>query len=93
MVQITSDPRIPIGMSRWGFLASCAVVETASNPMNAKKTTPAPRRMPLQPKWPNSPVLGGMNEPPQLADETWLIPTAMNSSPHAHAGSRPATRS
>ena len=29
----TSEPMMPIGMSRWGFLASWAVVETASKPM------------------------------------------------------------
>src|SRR5436305_1708499 len=33
---------MPIGMSRWGFLVSSAVVETASNPMKAKKTTAKP---------------------------------------------------
>jgi hypothetical protein len=32
-VQTTSDAMIPIGRSRLGFLASSAVVETASNPM------------------------------------------------------------
>jgi hypothetical protein len=32
-VQIASEPRIPVGMSRCGFLASCAAVETASKPM------------------------------------------------------------
>ncbi len=32
-VQITSEAIMPIGKSRCGFLASCAVVETASNPM------------------------------------------------------------
>ena len=33
IVQTTSDPRIPIGMSRFGFFASCAAVETASKPI------------------------------------------------------------
>ena len=33
MVQTTSDPRMPMGMSRCGFFASCAAVLTASNPM------------------------------------------------------------
>src|ERR1043166_2641596 len=51
---------MPIGMSRWGRFASCAAVETASNPMYAKKTSPAPRSTPDQPKVPHSPVLGGM---------------------------------
>ena len=32
-VQIASEPRMPMGMSRWGFFDSCAAVETASNPM------------------------------------------------------------
>jgi hypothetical protein len=40
---------MPIGMSRFGFLASCAAVDTASKPMNAKKTTPAAPRMPRTP--------------------------------------------
>src|ERR1041384_5856334 len=59
-VQIAREPRMPIGMSRWGRFASCAAVETASNPMYAKKTSPAPRSTPDQPKVPHSPVLGGM---------------------------------
>ena len=32
-VQMAREPRMPIGMSRWGFFASCAAVETASKPM------------------------------------------------------------
>ena len=60
-VQMPSDSRIPIGMSRAGFFASCAAVDTASNPMYAKNITPAPRRMPLHPNSPKLPVLGGMN--------------------------------
>ncbi|WP_428489923.1 hypothetical protein [Rhodopila sp.] len=36
-MQITSDPRMPIGMSRGGSLASCAEVEAASKLMKAKK--------------------------------------------------------
>jgi HD superfamily phosphohydrolase YqeK len=31
MVHTTKETRMPIGMSRWGFRHSCAVVETASN--------------------------------------------------------------
>ena len=50
-VQMTSDPRMPIGMSRFGFFASCAAVETASNPMYAKNTTPAAPRMPMIPPY------------------------------------------
>ncbi len=60
-VQSASDPSMPIGRSRCGFFASCAAVETASNPMYAKNITAAPRSTPLHPKCPNTPVLGGMN--------------------------------
>ncbi len=35
-VQIRRERIMPIGKSRCGFLASCAVVETASKPMYAK---------------------------------------------------------
>src|SRR5712671_1253612 len=59
IVQITSEPRIPIGISFCGFFDSCAAVETASNPMYAKKITAAPRATPDQPYFPNSPVLSG----------------------------------
>jgi hypothetical protein len=41
-----------MGISRFGFLASCAAVETASNPMYAKKITPAAVAMPDHPKLP-----------------------------------------
>ena len=33
MVHTTSDPRMPIGISRCGLRASCAAVDTASKPM------------------------------------------------------------
>jgi len=55
---------MPIGMSFCGFLASSAVVETASKPMYEKNITPAPRRMPLQPNSPKCPSFGGMNGTP-----------------------------
>ena len=32
-VQMASEPRMPIGMSRDGFFASCAAVDTASKPI------------------------------------------------------------
>ena len=32
-VQTTRLTRMPMGMSRWGFFASCAAVETQSKPM------------------------------------------------------------
>jgi hypothetical protein len=32
-VQTNSEPMMPMGMSRWGFFASCAAVLTASKPM------------------------------------------------------------
>ena len=60
-MQMPSDTRMPIGMSRDGFFASCAAVDTASKPMYAKNMTPAPRRTPLHPKLPNAPVFSGTN--------------------------------
>ena len=61
IVQTTRLAMMPIGMSRCGFFASCAAVETASKPMYAKKMMPAACTTPLQPNWPNIPVFGGMN--------------------------------
>src|SRR5215471_11112793 len=58
-VQISSEPMMPIGMSRWGFLASCAAVLTASKPIYAKNTKLAPRKMPDQPNSPQWPLFGG----------------------------------
>ena len=55
---MTREPRILMGMSFWGFLASWAAVLTESNPMYAKNMSPAPRRMPDQP--PNCPLFAGM---------------------------------
>src|SRR5207249_12228065 len=78
-VQINSEPMMPIGMSRCGFFASCAAVLTASKPMYAKNTIPAPCMTPLQPNWPRTPVLGGMNGC-QLAEFTTLAAPKMNSS-------------
>ena len=40
-----------MGMSRLGFFASCAAVDTASKPMKAKKTMPAAPRMPIMPPY------------------------------------------
>ena len=40
---------MPMGRSRAGFLVSSATVETASNPMKAKKTTAAPVNVPVHP--------------------------------------------
>src|SRR6266403_508306 len=40
---------IPIGKSRCGFFVSSAVVDTASNPMNAKNTMAAPLITPPNP--------------------------------------------
>ena len=68
---------MPIGMSRCGFFASCAAVETASNPIYAKKMMPAACTTPLQPKWPNVPVFGGMNGT-QFAPSTTNMPKPMN---------------
>src|SRR6267378_1568340 len=65
-VQISNDPMMPIGISFCGFLASCAAVLTASNPMYAKNTIAAPVNTPLQPNSPGTAtpsltVCGGMN--------------------------------
>src|ERR687890_1609594 len=60
-VQAISDPMMAMGMSRCGFLASCAAVVTESNPIYAKNTIAAPATTPLNPKCSRSPVLGGMN--------------------------------
>src|SRR6185437_6126359 len=79
IVQITSDTMMPIGMSRCGFRASCAAVDTASNPMNAKKITPAPRSTPLHPKTPKWPSLGGTNGC-QFARLMYAAPNATNNS-------------
>jgi hypothetical protein len=48
-VQIASDPMMPRGRSRCGFLASSAVVATTSNPMKAKNTSDAPDTRPITP--------------------------------------------
>ena len=46
---MASEPRIPRGTSRWGFLVSSAVVATMSKPMNAKNTRAAPATTPAKP--------------------------------------------
>ena len=48
-VQIAKEPKIPIGMFRFGFLVSWAAVLTASKPINAKKTVPAAPTIPQKP--------------------------------------------
>ena len=58
-VQTASEPRMPTGMSFCGLRVSCAAVETASNPMYAKKMTPAPASTPLHPITPKVPVFSG----------------------------------
>src|SRR3954453_12702722 len=63
-------------MSRCGSRASCAVVDTASKPMNAEKITAAPRSTPLQPYSPNCPVFAGTNGC-QLSARTNQIPPAI----------------
>src|SRR5450631_50348 len=54
VVQIASEPRMPRGMSRCGFLVSSAAVATMSNPMNAKNTSAAPVKIPLIPNDPGA---------------------------------------
>jgi hypothetical protein len=43
---MSSEAMMPIGTSRFGFLASSACVETESKPMYAKKMIAAPAIMP-----------------------------------------------
>src|SRR5581483_11124343 len=74
---MASDPRMPTGMSRDGFSASCAAVDTASKPMYAKNITPAPRSTPLHPNEPNAPVFGGTNGV-RLARFTYAAPATTN---------------
>jgi hypothetical protein len=71
-VQIIRLAIIPIGMSRCGFFVSSAVVETASNPMNAKKTMAAPLIMPPTPLGRNGCQLVGrtMNAPNAITKTT-----------------------
>ena len=49
VVQTNNETMMPMGKSRCGFLASCAVVVTASNPMYAKNMYAAPAPIPLNP--------------------------------------------
>ena len=53
MVQTTKEPKMPMGISFRGFLASCAAVDTASKPINAKNTIPAPVKTPYNPWFQN----------------------------------------
>ena len=68
---------MPSGTSRCGLRASRAVVDAVSKPMYEKKMIAAPRITPLQPKWPNSPVFGGMYGC-QFAVSTKLMPARTN---------------
>ena len=60
-VTTSSEHKMPMGMSRRGFLLSCAAVLTASKPRKANDTTAAPRRTPERPNSPIVPVFWGMN--------------------------------
>src|SRR4051812_42521106 len=75
--EMPSAPRMPSGTSRFGFRDSSAVVEAVSNPMYEKKMIAAPCMMPLQPKWPRSPVFGGIYGC-QFDVSTYLMPTSTN---------------
>ena len=63
---------IPIGKSRFGFFVSSAVVETASNPMKAKKTIAAPPITPPKPLGMNGCQLVGltMKDPKAITKTT-----------------------
>src|SRR5215813_839746 len=74
-VQISSDTMMPIGKSRCGFFASCAVVDTASNPMYAKKMYAAPAPIP-----PNPYGAKLCQSLPHDAVETYLAPSPITNS-------------
>ena len=78
MVAISTVPTSASGTVRCGSRASPAAVETASKPMKAKNSTPAPRRTPDSPNSPNAPSLGGTNGV-QFAVLTKKIPTRTTS--------------
>ena len=78
-VHTPSETRMPMGRSRCGFFASCAAVETASNPMYAKKTIVAPWRTPETPNRPNAPSFAG-TKGCQFSACTNRAAKAMNSS-------------
>ena len=59
-VQISREPRMPTGISRFGFFVSSAAVLTASKPRKAKNTIAAPRNTPENPNSPKVPVLAGI---------------------------------
>ena len=48
-VTMASEPKMPRGRSRFGFLVSSAAVATTSNPMNAKNTSDAAASTPNMP--------------------------------------------
>src|SRR6185503_12789444 len=60
---MTSDAMMPIGRSLFGFLASSAVVDTASKPMYAKKTTAAAAVTPGHPYGANGDQFFGTTYP------------------------------
>ena len=60
---------MPIGMCRFGLLDSSAVVETASKPRKAKKTSAGAAPDPAQAGDPNWPWFGGIDGSRGPADE------------------------
>ena len=71
-MQIVRLAIMPIGKSRCGLRVSSAVVETASNPMKAKKTMAAPLMTPPNPEGIKGCQLVGftMNEPKEMKKTT-----------------------
>ena len=51
-VQMPKEPRMPMGISRCGFLVSSAAVATMSKPMKAKNTSAAAVKIPVMPNEP-----------------------------------------
>src|ERR1700679_1574833 len=74
-VHTTSDAMIPIGKSRCGFFASCAVVLTASNPMYAKNMYADAALIPAKPIGANVP-----QSVPQFEVCTYFEPSAITNS-------------
>ena len=66
---------MPMGRSRCGFLASCAVVDTASNPIYAKKMYAAPAPIPEKPY--GAKLCQSL---PQFEKFTYLMPRMMTNS-------------
>ncbi len=81
IVQMNSEPRMPRGMSRCGFLVSSAAVATMSKPMKAKNTTDAAVKMPITPKLAGAqPKISWMSGESRLSPAGTGLESGMNGS-------------